>query len=123
MNTHISYKTAKALKMFLGDKAPEPMDSMVWAPSKKTFTIMDGREFYRDADYVFPAYQLHDLLSKPFCEAMAKIYGNNVKPLQILRCHVIEETGRDIRNLLSMAYYNGGLSAVEKALMEMMEGK
>ena len=53
------------------------------------------------------AYQLHDLLSRPFCEAMAP------------KCKMFfpEDVSAEINN----AYYHGGLPAVEKALTEMME--
>ena len=110
--THITHKTAKALKEFLGKSAPEPMKLKWYHPggtlSKYEPTNFDG----------IPAYQLHDLLSKPFCEAFIK-----ERFARGLNCEAAawELTGY-LERMINW-YYNGGLPAVEKALCEMMEGK
>lgn len=109
--THITHKTAKMLKEFLGKDAPEPMEKAWWI-------IYHGKPEIFYGDYgvhhdQFPAYQLHDLLSKPFCEAMAKA-GTNVNG---------EYGERRISRHLSEIYFDGGLPAVEKALIQMMEEK
>ena len=119
--THISYKCAKALKEFLGESAPEPMgdnplayygkDLMHYVPAEK------DTEMHRQIFNGF-AYQLHDLLSKPFCEAMARRineYRNDEKVLAVqARCDC---------EILAQKFYLGGLLAVEAELMKMMEGK
>ena len=112
--THITYKTAKALNELLGSSAPEPMednplayygeDLMHYVPAEKE------TEMHRQIFNGF-AYQLHDLLSKPFCEALAK------------RCRVYGEGAIIHMYDFSKAYYAGGLPAVEAELMKMMEGK
>lgn len=123
MTTHISYKVSRALKELLGDSAPEPMGKeWYWwyengvksGPNKgkkvrgpKSYKYVEGDD---DGElYVcLPAYQLHDLLSKPFCEAMAKKAKDGV--------FTAEEQSR----LLWAFYYDGGLPAVEAELMLMM---
>ena len=125
--THISYKVSKALKEFLGESAPEPMEFRYWFVSNK-------HEDYTYADFVqgglkeaqekcavhknvhtpYPQYALHDLLSKPFCEAMAgkikpfKVGAAEVKGFWRIRVHLYSE------------YQEGGLPAVEAELMKMM---
>lgn len=107
MTTHISYKTAKRLKEFLGERMPKPMDS------SESFD-KEGRKTYP----VNITLKLHDVLSKPFCEAMAKKV-----------CPIIKDDGFDIEDYWDIAliilrdYQDGGLPAVGKALIEMMEGK
>lgn len=113
INTHISYKTAKALKEFLGDKAPEPMDTtLAYCDGCMELIVSNIPVCPHCASFGgYPAYQLHDLLSKPFCEAMSlKIYGKNIWDLKVFR-------------ELSNRYFSGGLPAVEKELLKMMEGK
>lgn len=112
MTTHISYECAKRLKEFLGESAPEPKSPMVWAPGGKRYTLQDGHEWdWRNSEYASPAYQLHDLLSKPFINA----FGINK--------NWDKNTSWVFQRKLNAKYYDGGLPAVEKALMEMMEGK
>jgi hypothetical protein len=94
--THITYATAKLLKEFLGISCPCPLDDNDWY----------GRDVEGEAQY--PSFQLHDLLSKPFFEAMeAKLGVKYNGELSMLGCR----------------YFDGGLPAVESALVEMMEGK
>ena len=97
--TIISRKTSEALKKFLGKSCPEPLhcgggaDEQYWA-------------MYDDGCY---RYFLHDLLSKPFCCALNRAIGKR-SPV-------------GIAGELFSSYYRGGMEAVEKALLEMMEAK
>lgn len=112
--THITYKTAKMLKEFLGESAPEPMNGKCYGH--------DGKIFHTLAGYphtLFPTYQLHDLLSKPFCEAMIKAGKEKQGISEDMATDVLADWSTEI----GYAYFNGGLPAVEKALMEMMEAK
>lgn len=118
--THITYETAKMLKAFLGDKAPEPMKGemgtiWIYDPECPDDGILQGVSLSA-GDY--PAYQLHDLLSKPFCEAFIKE--------RFARGLNSQSAAWEIVTYLEMvvnSYYSGGLPAVEKSLTEMMEGK
>lgn len=125
MTTHISYKTAKMLKEeFLGESAPEPMNG------EYTYSLYDTPPFVYEIAVEehwpelgeeikkYPAYQLHDLLSKPFCEAMAKKH-----PHARYFDGKCEDLPWEICLCLNEANFNGGMPAVEKALVEMMEGK
>ena len=110
--THISYKCAKALKEFLGESAPEPMgdnplayygkDLMHYVPAEK------DTEMHRQIFNGF-AYQLHDLLSKPFCEA----FSDKTEDMGVW----------EVSESINHFYFNGGLPAVEAELFKMMEGK
>ena len=102
--THTSYKVSKRLKEFLGESAPEPMDKGVWIRGR-TKPVFPPYAFVT-GEALYPAYQLHDLLSKPFCEALENIGVRLFSHTIVLR--------------LSNMYYDGGLPAVEKALCEMM---
>ena len=94
--THISYKTAKALKDFLQESAPEPIDGIYI----KVGVCSNGPSY--------PRYALHDLLSKPFCEAFeAKVEWRWPASLPIYE-------------KLCDEYYESGLPAVEAELMRMM---
>ena len=118
--THITYKTAKRLAEVLGDSAPDTMESQ---PVRWVDRDMEGKKcksylLYGYKDSGFIAYQLHDLLSLEFCEAMAKKhpharYFNG-------KC---KDLPWEINLCLNEAYYNGGMPAVETALMKMMDGK
>ncbi len=111
MNTHISYETAKRLKEFLGDKAPEPMVRGWYLPKSHDITELRAPCFNHP-----PAYQLHDLLSRSFQEAFwAKFKIGRVFELDVVAANRCLE--------LTKIYYIDGLPAVEKALIEMMEGK
>lgn len=124
MTTHLSYKVSKKLKEFLGESAPEPMDGKAWnkgrfmdnshGPEYIGPNVGNGENlsFYSLA----PAYQLHDVLSKPFCKAFIKerfARGLNYEAA------AWELTGYLERMINE--YYKGGLPAVEKALEEMMK--
>ena len=122
MQTHISYKTSKRLKEFLGRSAPEPMEDIFWFLRYETQGI--GHKYHEPTlvkdkmglqGIVYPAYQLHDLLSKPFCEAFIKerfARGLNHEAA------AWELTGHLERMINE--YYSTGLPAVERALCEMM---
>jgi hypothetical protein len=117
---HTCYEVSKRLKEFLGKDAPEPITPIWWdahppAVQRVIGPAVDGyadnsnwRDLMREHNMP-PAYQLHDLLSKPFFEAMENRMGNKDQngSLSMLACH----------------YFDGGMEAVEKALCEMMEGK
>lgn len=113
MTTHISYECAKKLKEFMGESAPEPMKSemgQIWIYDSECPDdgMLQGVSMSA-GDY--PAYCLHDLLSKPFCEAMA-----NKEKYGFIR-------GQEMAGIISSAYYSAGIPAVEAELMKMMEAK
>lgn len=114
MNTHISYKTAKRIKEFLGNYAPEPIgeDSYFYDNDECRHTRINLRDNIsrklKSPSTLYPAYQLHDLLSKPFCEAIT------IK---------VQLFATMVGNRIYSAYYSGGLPAVEKALIEIMGNK
>ena len=116
MNTHISYQTAKALKEFCPE-LPEPMSVAFW----KIMILATGTPgpVFRDRDSWYNgkldcwAYQLHDLLSRPFCEAMWKMLP--------IETHL--KTEFSVGKTIWESYYDGGLPAVEAALLEMIGGK
>lgn len=110
---HTSYKVSKMLKEFLGESAPEPMDGADWVSHQYTRDVFMA---YKDAiqvDRLAPVYQLHDLLSKPFCGYFAE----KIAPIKL------ESSHETLSMILWGKYYHGGMEAVEKALTEMMEGK
>lgn len=113
MSTHISYKVANKLKEFLGESAPNPISNYWW-------TLKNG---YRVALYKacagYPAYQLHDLLSEPFCDAMLK---EGIRT-QHLSQSEYDEIKQDWPSTIAEIYFNGGLPDIEKALEQMMEAK
>lgn len=106
--THTSYELSKRLKEFMGDSAPEPMAGEIYV-IRWARPIIEPAEKFPNEKGVLPAYQLHDLLSPAFCEAMA------------IKCKIFGP--KWCASELGYAYYNGGLSDVEKVLMDMMEGK
>ena len=113
--TYTCYAVSKALKEFLGESAPKPIKDYLGAihlydPECESDGILQGVSV-GDDDY--PAYQLHDLLAKPFCEAMGKKDWD-------VRFYGAAILGVEIRTKLSEKYYSGGLPAVEKELMRMM---
>ena len=107
MNTHISYKTAKMLKEFMGESAPEPIDGIYI----KVGVCSNGPSY--------PRYALHDLLSKPFCEAFAKAVDKRREFQDRITWQIYQRVTRQ----LCARYWKGGMEAVEKALVEMMENK
>ena len=118
--THTSYEVSKKLKEFLGDSAPLPIAETYWRDSDPDFpvAIISGRNIYGRTgnDYGdIPAYQLHDLLSKPFTEAISKV----LYPGEVMDKYDEMEFAHTFLN----AYWDGGMFAVEKALLEMMEAK
>lgn len=100
-----SYKASKALNEFLGESAPEPIIPAYYYESKKGFGISATREYSGSP----AAYQLHDLVRYPFCEAISIKVKNKIPG--------------EISKEIWKAYWLGGMEAVEKALTEMMEGK
>jgi len=112
--THISYEVAKRLKEFLGKSAPEPLGNGAYfydnnGNKASKINIMDGPRYGIIYNNPFPAYMLHDLLSKEFCEAMSiRKFGD------IGWANMCGGT-------LWSLYFCGGMPAVEKALLEMME--
>ena len=119
--THISYETAKALNKFLGDSAPAPMElEWFYDLSDKSVYYDPYNDPYNADPGIEPAYKLHDLLSKPFCEAIA----NKLPPIKV---HTDCEIGwnsvccDDVYLNLSGSYKNGGLPAVEQELLRMIE--
>ena len=114
--THTSYKVSKRLKEFLGDSAPEPMEPGWWV------VTTDGGHTWPDIHTCHektdpPAYQLHDLLSKPFTKAMAK----KICPKMDKDGFFDIEDYWDIALIILREYQSGNISAVEAALMEMMK--
>ena len=118
---YTTYEFSKRIKAFLGDKAPEPMKGemgtiWIYDPECLDDGILQGVSLSA-GDY--PAYQLHDLLSKPFCEAVAEITDKN-DPDEKHR----KKIGRVIiAQELFAEYYKGGLPAVEEALVQMLKGE
>ncbi len=108
--THTCYEVSKRLKEFLGDSAPEPMAVEDEYPYYGINGSRVPRKFSTESDY--PRYQLHDLLSKPFCEAM----GEKIDP----GC---SDSGDDLAYRIYDEYREGGLPEVESCLMEMVNGK
>jgi hypothetical protein len=125
MKVHTSYEVSKRLKEFMGESAPEPMGKMYWNTDGPTrgmgagqgTPICFGALGFKNGDkYTYPAYCLHDLLSKPFITAMEK------------RMYSPEVLGdgydeREHYHQILNAWVDGGMEAVEKALLEMMEAK
>ena len=108
MTTHITYATAKRLKEF----CPELPDPIV----EEWYTFSGGRvnNPFRGKP---PAYQLHDLLGRDFCEKMAL----KIEPLATKG--VVGFLIMHIAAKIFGAYFNGGLPAVEAELCRMMEGR
>ena len=115
---YTTYEFSKRLKEFLGEAAPEPMEDYWWIkdPIRGRIEMMiNPEEGWIEA----PAYQLHDLLSKPFCEAMAKKVDKRREFSERITWKVYQRITRQ----LCAKYWKGGLPAVEKALTKMMEAK
>lgn len=116
---HISYEVSKRLKEFLGESAPTPMVGFYWRPEDTddieiiSFINFNGE---KTKDF-YPAYQLHDLLSKPFTDAIFKKIG----VVEMTDTDMGIEDDYDVFLKISYSYYEGGLPAVERALMEMMK--
>ena len=104
--THISYGVSKKLKDFLKDSAPEPMEGGYWCGKGHAYSLTTPVKGPINSK---PFYKLHDLLSKPFCEAMAK---------KRTKWHA-----DGISEMLWGNYYSNGLPGVERSLLEMMKVK
>jgi hypothetical protein len=117
MANHTSYELSKALKEFLGDSAPEPMDGIYCYGKDK---LLDKADWSKLPSKCIPAYTLDDILSKPFCEAMAKAIrknqAKNFKPSPM----DVQNLGIELRYILSKEYYAGGFPAVELALKRLI---
>lgn len=79
---YISCKTARLLKEFLGNDIPEPLAYYAhWTKHAGIRKINLQSKLKKcwlksGSSKQYPAYQLHDLLGKPFCEAWNKtIFG------------------------------------------------
>jgi len=81
---YINYKVCKKIKDTLGSDAPLPLDFQFWATDKILFTCAVTSL----KSYDIPAYQLHDILSKRFCEAIADLFESSalVNPTYIAIC-------------------------------------
>ena len=107
-----SYEVSEALNAFLGDTAPKPLDDIFWSEK-------DSSGGHRRGSYAFitnmgewsvkcfPAYTLEDLLSKPFCRAMAK------KSKRVWHPDGISE-------MLWGYFYGGGFGGIERKLLRMI---
>jgi hypothetical protein len=120
MTTHISYKTAKVLKEFLGNKAPKPLDGYYFWKNSDTDIRTDLKNMCHPKAKHYPFYGLHDLLSKPFCAAMAKKHPQS---RALAKYGYGEDVPWDIANYIMEMYFNKGMASVEKVLVEMMEAK
>ena len=120
--THITYATAKALKEFCPE-LPEAMedhplayygkDLLHYVPAEKE------TEMHKQIFSGF-AYQLHDILSREFCEAFGKVC---VRKTATYEEELYEMWWEDYSVRLHGKYMDGGLPAVEAELMRMMAGK
>ena len=115
---HTSYKVSKMLKEFLGESAPEPMKPKYWNPGSYNLPGTLSKFHNQNTDG-FPAYQLHDLLSKPFLGAMFVKTG----VVDMTETDMGIEDAWDISLKINLAYFDGGLPAVEAELIKLMEGK
>lgn len=118
----IQYTTAKKLKEFLGESAPRPIVNLYWPrikgakqPSRNHFVGCCPSCDKHDKEIgMLPAYQLHDLLSKPFCDAIQrKRYGSAFAKFTV----------EEMYKRLCAENYDGGMEAVEKCLLSLMDGK
>lgn len=114
--THTSYKVSKMLKKFMGESAPEPIDGVKYCSGCESLSNMITPNgcvaCCPDNSHTIPAYQLHDLLSKPFLDAFTDKWSPD------------DSDGMDAyTSFIVEAYQDGGLPAVEAELMKMMEGK
>lgn len=106
MTAYLSHSTAKKLHIFLGDNAPKPLSQ------SESFDKVGAKTYPK-----YMRYQLHDLLGKPFCYAMA----NKV-------CPIIIEDGFDIEDYWDIAlkilceYQSGGMQAVDTEVCKIMGG-
>lgn len=116
MQTHTSYTTSKKLKAFLGESAPKPIrKEWHYGFGSNYEGFITEPKKYEDC-FLAPAYQLHDILSRPFCEAFLNAMEE--------KKHWCPVDGNDeLSHELAYKYFFGGLPAVEAALCKMMEDK
>lgn len=117
---YTSYTTSKKIKDFLGESAPEPINDDWWYCNDPDFpnSVKHGKDIYgmTGKDYGDPAaYQLHDLLSKPFTKAMETKLNEPFKDKDRLDYEIALKIFHE--------YRDGGMEFVERALLGMMEGK
>ena len=116
---HTCYEVSKRLKEFLGESAPEPIEDNKCAYYGKDLMCYVPEESKTERHrYTFDgyAYRLEDLLSKPFITAMEK---------KMYSPEVLEDGYDEMEHYHQIlnAWVDGGMEAVEKALLEMMEAK
>ena len=117
MRTHTSYEVSNRLKEFMGEGAPEPMGRGYYRDCSSV-TVLDGWTSGLEIEDP-PAYQLHDLLSRPFCEAFVKV---GAKKFGFDEDEITDFVA-DWSTEMAYAYWNGGLEAVEATLIRMMDGE
>lgn len=77
MNTYITYKTASALKDFIGDITPEPMDAKIYFANFEGEIMVGNSGIVHKSFHLAPAFRLEDVLSRQFCEAFALETGTD----------------------------------------------
>lgn len=112
---YTNYELSKKLAKFMGKDSPEPIDGETWVEWKDG----EGPTPYVDSIckrkvsnnlILTNAYTLEDVLSKPFCEALVKVFNT-------------PDNAVGLNSLLSCKYYYYGFEGVEKALEQIMEEK
>ncbi len=84
--TTTSQEVSEKIAEFLGEDAPKPIDG----------------EYYK--------YSIEDILSRPFCKAIAK------------KKNLMVNDAWYWSGMLATEFYNGGFPAVEGRLLELMNG-
>ena len=114
MSNHTSYELSKALKEFLGDSAPEPMENAYYVSDGSIWENLSKELITEKA--VCPAYTLEDILSKPFCEAIIDSISDYDWCDKVQRGVHQSNLGIDF----AIKYYDGGFPAVELALKRLI---
>ena len=121
---HTNYELSKALKAFMGESAKHPCDNRWWIesqakPDGEPFLFQDDDELvYRKTGIVcYPAYSLEDILSRPFCKAMAK---NHPHRKALDKYDRGEDLAWDTAYFLHGVFYNKGFKGVELALKSLI---
>ena len=108
-----SFKLSKELAKYFGDIRPIPEARAAWYENENGTT---RRIYVEDIpaqyQYYF-AYEMTDLISKPFCET----FGARLAECLQLKSYF----AYGLVTTLTPFYYNGGFAAVEEALFELME--
>lgn len=101
---YLSCETSKKVKEFLGDSAPEPLSDAWWTTNG---TLM--KKTCRDD---IPAYTLEDILSQPFCKAVANklVFEGNVKKSILI---MVEN--------FALMYFCNGFPAVEAEIERLLQ--